>query len=100
VGLAFFKVTLDTAVASRFVKAGICDVAGALSPALLSTLAMGMAVWGMLTVVSLGNVAEMALGVFAGALVYIGTLWVVRRDVVLNAATTVWDAMRALRTER
>ncbi len=97
VALAIFKVTLDTAVASRFVQAGARDVFCALYPALISTLVMGVAVWGLLRALSPGDVWAIALGASIGALVYLGMLMLVRRDVVFNAAGTVWDAMRSLR---
>ena len=97
VALALFKVTLDTLVASRFVQAGVWDVLRAIYPALVGTLVMGLAVWGLLFIFASGDVRAIVLGTATGALVYLAALLLVRRDVVLNTAGVVWDAMRSLR---
>jgi len=99
IALAVFKVTLDTVVAGRFVKAGLGNVMNALAPALTSTAAMGAAVALLILTVNLADIPEIILATLAGMLVYVGTLMLVRRDVVLRAVAVIYDAFRALRAE-
>jgi hypothetical protein len=80
-------------VAVQLLKTPIREFARAVEPAVISTILMSVAVVAMLLLLSNEAPAlELILSTAIGIIVYVGSLWSFRREVVLTAASTLRTA--------
>lgn len=92
--VAFVAGVLNLVVAARLLDTPLRSVAAALAPAALSGALMALAVVGTLALTAgAAPPVRLAAGIIVGAVVYGGTLWWLRRDLVLEARHTLRAAL-------
>jgi O-antigen/teichoic acid export membrane protein len=88
--VAFLGTILNLVVASRLLKIPFWRVLNALRSAALSGMLMGLAIWGVLELSANSlPLVQLVAGVGVGVLVYAGALWLLQREVVIEASSTL-----------
>ena len=92
--VAFIAGILALVVAVRMLNSSFSKVIISLSPAVLSGLLMCLCTWGVLKLlVDTLPVIQFGVGIFTGAIVYLGTLWLLHRDLVLETKNLVVSSL-------
>jgi len=85
---------LNIAVAARMIDTPVRMIAAVLWPILLSGALMGMSVWGVLVALSQSSsLVQLIVSVSVGAVVYVGTLWLIQRNLLADGISVVRTAL-------
>ncbi|MCC6146360.1 MAG: lipopolysaccharide biosynthesis protein [Anaerolineaceae bacterium] len=87
--------TLELSVASWALKLPLLRILRALAPALLASGVMGAAILGSLKLMeNLPDIVQLVAGIIVGGGVYLGTLWVFQRQLVIETIQFLKKAIR------
>ncbi len=87
--IALISVSLDILVANSVMKYPFSDVVEAVSPSLISTLAMSVVLFLIYQVTPQGGLVQLIFMVALGALVYFVTFWAISRETLLQGMNMV-----------
>jgi PST family polysaccharide transporter len=90
--LTFLAMALDLAVMRRVLGVRVGGVFNALSPALISTAVMAAIIAALSFLLVDTGIVALVLLPLVGAVAYLGTLWVVGRDTLLQARSVLWGS--------
>lgn len=93
VGVAVFERTLNLLVAARVLKLSVWSILQTLRPALVGSVLMAGAVWAALTLVPDAMLVQLLAATAVGGAVYLGSLFLLERRLVLSAARMFWAAV-------
>lgn len=92
--VAFVAGALELVVASRLLNIPFNEILKALRPAAVSGSLMAVAVWGTLMFsMDASPVVQLLVSVAVGAITYVGTLWWLQHDLILEASYTLRAAL-------
>jgi len=91
--LSFAWIVLDLAYIRRMIAVQPTDALRALRPALLGVAAMTVAIVPLSTLLTGWAAAQLVFIPLAGAAVYLGTVWLVERETLIQAHTVVRSAL-------
>ena len=94
IAVSLISVSMDMLIANYLLHFPINAMMSALSPALVSTLLMAIAVLLVRNVVASHGAVALALLLLVGVSVYVGVLWVISRESLVGAARAVQQAFR------
>ena len=93
VGVAVFERTLNLLVARRVLGLSIGAVLQTLRPALIGSALMAVAVAATLTLLPDAALVRLVAATAVGGAVYLGSLWVFERRLVLSSGRMLWAAV-------
>ena len=90
VAIAIVMGMMNLYVASRLLKMPLRKILAAFAPALFGGIIMAMVVMGTLSALTqLPEIVQLIAGILVGALVYLTTMWLIQRDFVLQASSSL-----------
>jgi O-antigen/teichoic acid export membrane protein len=94
IAVSLISVSMDMLIANYLLHFPIRAMSSALLPAFISTIAMAIAVFVVRTAFAWHPALSLAVMVMVGTSVYVGVLWAISREALLNAAGAVQQAFR------
>ena len=87
---SLISLAVNTYYTEKLIRAGFLVQMGDILPSLLLSLAMGAGVWCLITFLPLTPVMQLAIGIPAGVIFYVGMALILRRPEL----TTAWQLIR------